>query len=397
MDRKDGATKARKISVGSGANSGVGADDVEAQKKTKKKKGVLKTIADCCVWAFCCCCRKPKKKVSGSVEERFNLFTASDLMSDAMVMVEIDKVSNGHQIIHMNPAAQMLTGYNLHLVKGQNPKILMPKEIADVHDGYLARWKAKRKDQYVTETSLSSSHSGSSMEKKVEVESIDMTRGQIRGVALKTSEGRHIPVTIRLNVFSIGAGVFGIATFRELTMTSSFEFGDTMFHVTLKDLRDRDEGRSLSSIREERTYTPTHSYKDGKDKEEGTTPTSKGEKAPSKSVYCTPPKDFKDFSDLKKWSIDGDISEDLKKECIKIIYKKIVEYLGEMAGKTNYSVTMVNSSGASLSEAETQKAKLECLKRLTDDTKDSRFIEIRCLTVGARPAETGTVLRTLVL
>eukprot|EP00744_Colponema_vietnamica_P003861 GILI01005848.1.p1 GENE.GILI01005848.1~~GILI01005848.1.p1 ORF type:complete len:1703 (+),score=309.22 GILI01005848.1:620-5110(+) len=78
----------------------------------------------------------------------------SNRINNAMIslathpIITIDSLNN---INHFNPAAEKQFGYNFEEVFGQNVKMLMPSQIAEMHDSYIARYKSTGQSRVINQ------------------------------------------------------------------------------------------------------------------------------------------------------------------------------------------------------------------------------------------------------
>jgi PAS domain S-box-containing protein len=264
------------------------------------------------------------------------MFRAYDLLSDAIILVELDKRGDKHKIKFINSAAINLSGFTRAEVVGKSPNIFMPTAIADLHDTYIAQWKMKKGEQKGEHSKSERSDSGNGFDEECPrsmiriVDELDMARGQVRAVPLKKKDGVEVPVHIRLNIFAESNQVFALATLRQQLIVPHVDFADTIFHIVDKEAL-REEKRSTlgetscSISLSKGAGVSTGSRSDREEGDERPTPTTE-----TLNVYINPPISFSDFPDLKKWTFQPDnLSQSQRAKYARLLQEKIMKSMSE--------------------------------------------------------------------
>jgi hypothetical protein len=340
-----------------------------------------------------CCCRSKKrasqkklalaegeeenKKLTADVSQGFDMESSYDLLSDAIILVEIDKRGDKHKVKFINSAAINLTGYSRTEVLGRKPNIFMPSAIADVHDGYIARWKMDKKDK-------EDSKSGSGDEEDphptiVSLENIDMTRGQIRAVPIRRKDGEEIPVYVRLNIFVKDKRVFALATIRPQHIVTHVDFADTIFHLIDKDTHHEEKALQvpLTSLTGEnsRSLSSLSNSSDREEVDDRSSPS--GEVL---NIYINPPTSYADFSDMKKWTFQPDnLTSGQKNKYIRIIQDKILKALADSAKEKCLIISCLKPPGIPLSGDEMDTVKQQMVAKFNSISSGYKEPVTKCM------------------
>ncbi len=369
--------------------------------------GVSACLYYCFCYLLCCSCCYKNSRVQDAKEQPlqdvFNLFSAYALLSDAVLVVEIDKQRSDHKIVHVNNPACRLTGYYSNEIIGKNPNIIIPEGIVAKRDEYSTRWEVKKQQNQAIFSQIPTK------DDEIQSKQVMVTRSQMRTVFIKTKTGLQVSAYIRWNIFRHEKKFFAVTTLHEQKIVNHIDFKDVTFHIT----------DTIPSTPHQRSSSAEgHANLSGNDLSQHEVLTKNGKTfvvdtsslhlSPPTAVrainskksldhkvsvalqlstpvlaindiYITPPVSFGDFGDITKWTFQPDDVGNYKKRLyMSTIRSKITQILDREAKKSAFIPTLLTPSGVSLSNESMQQLKTQCLSAMYEGSKNERLI-IKCL------------------